>query len=66
MKGGWPNGDRPDEAMHPKLASSELSEDELKLVDTADDVVFDPATFPENVALLRQINKIPKHGQSAE
>jgi hypothetical protein len=67
MTGGWPKGDRPAEAKHPKIApSTETGEPQSKFDDTSDDIVFDPGTFPENVELMRQIDKNIERGKSAE
>jgi hypothetical protein len=51
LEGGWPNGDRPKEAKHPSAGVLES-----KFVDTLQDIQIDPATLPENIALLRDLD----------
>jgi hypothetical protein len=49
--GGWPNGGPPEEAKHPSAGAVES-----KFVDTLRDIQIDPATLPENIALLRDLD----------
>jgi hypothetical protein len=55
LKGGWPNGNRPGEARHPRQVAPPADGSESKFVDTLDDIEIDPATLPENIALLRDL-----------
>jgi hypothetical protein len=48
---GWPDGDRPKEAKHPSAGAAKS-----KFVDTLRGIQIDPATLPENIALLRDLD----------
>ena len=50
LDGGWPDGERPSDALHPALAP------ESRFVDSAADIQIDPATLPESLELMRQLD----------
>ena len=55
LKGGWPNGNRPGEAKHPQGVAPPADGSKSKFVDPLEDIEIDPATLPENIALLRNL-----------